>query len=201
MIETSSGLRFGCWDVAYPGLSDQMTALGWGASTNHWNHIYDFSPPPSGGGSNWRLIPNEEQAVTRWCELELAPEGLTGGIVTEHRGPNPQVAGCECPIAACDGTIYRAAWYSGERARATGSTSSPVCSDALPQAAMEAPVRSDRVAGGSLLESLSRMLARVVALFCGSSVKAEIKAGSKYVPPKPINPGEITTRTTTCLLQ
>ena len=119
VIETSKGLKFGCWDIAYPGLATQFAAAGWppeppapGASfANYWDKIFDFSPATS-GPPNWTKLPGCD-AKGRWCELTFTPtEGsLTAGTVVEARADTPAVSGCECPCAAQDGKPYEATWF------------------------------------------------------------------------------------------
>ena len=107
IIETSSIVRFRAWDVAYPQLTAQFRAAGWLGVDNNWDKVYDFSPPEPGEPANWELVDDKEQAEARWSELAVAPQGLSGGAVTEVRTATPTGhPGCECPCAAADGTTY-----------------------------------------------------------------------------------------------
>ena len=115
VIETSKSLRFGCWDVCYPGLASQMRGqTKWLSNdeTNYWDKIFDFSPEKEAGKSpNWTKLAGVD-AAGRWCQLAITPEGLSGGTVVETRSDEPSVEGCDCPIAAQDGTLFAAPWYS-----------------------------------------------------------------------------------------
>jgi len=106
VVETSSGLAFRSWDVAYPGLTAQFAAARWDPSVNYWNRIYDFSPAQDGAPPTFSILPLEEQVSNRWCELSIAPQGLCSGSVEERCGSEASVPGCECPCAAADGTSY-----------------------------------------------------------------------------------------------
>jgi len=201
VIETSSNVRFGCWDVAYPGLTAQMAALGWDPQTNCWRHVYDFSPAAAGSAPNWTLIPVEEQCKTRWAELVIAPEGLAGGTVTEVRGSEPSVEGCECECAASDGTLYRAAWYSGppKSAQPSGPTAGASESEKAGSKTPTAASSSKSGEGGRPpAASFLQVVFDWVASFFGFGTKE-----SKPIlgTPKPISPGEVTSHTTTCALQ
>lgn len=113
VIETCHDLRFGAWDVAYAGLSAQFAAIpDWDVKRNFWNKIYDFSPPAEATApKHYTLLPIshnvlERQGCKRWSELTLAPEGLTGGSVTETRVSTGTTPGCECPLLSADGEKY-----------------------------------------------------------------------------------------------
>ena len=120
VVESCKRLKFGAWDVAYPGLDAQFIAAGWAsgpagspsASVRHnfWDRIFDFTPATE----SFSLMSASAQAERwRWAELTLAPSGLAGGTVDEARGPAPSVRGCECPPADADGVSYTADWYVG----------------------------------------------------------------------------------------
>ena len=51
IIEVSTDLTVGEWDVSYDGLDAQFELAGYArhASTNYWDKIYDFSPGEAGG--------------------------------------------------------------------------------------------------------------------------------------------------------
>ena len=135
VIETSKRLTFGCWDVAYPGLAAQFAAARLDAfGRNHWDKVYDFSPPEAPAPPNWAEMPLAPMVAHRWAELEPKPEGWCGGAVVETRGEAPSVRGCENPCNAADGTPYAAEWYD------------PTPPPPAPAAAAPAPAR--RAAGG-----------------------------------------------------
>ena len=158
-IETSKDLKFGAWDVAYPGLAKQLVdrpltgpeadvpdffkrfaaslpanerTQFWAAracTANHWDKIFDFSPAADGAAPNWTKVPGVDPKG-RWCELTLAPEGLSGGSVVETRGATPSVKGCDCPCQAQDGTLYTAAWYNSATAVARVRAMAALAADA-----------------------------------------------------------------------
>lgn len=158
VIETSRALRFGSWDICYPGLAAHFRSTKWlqRDRTNYWDKIFDFSPAEKGKTPNWSPLPGIDPAG-RWCQLKITPEGYkcvrmlpwprlshcrarvreraltgtrtrhdvsrrsfaacggctrSGGSVVEVRSDVPSVEGCECPIAAQDGTVFEAPWYS-----------------------------------------------------------------------------------------
>ena len=75
VIETSKRLTFGCWDVAYPSLAAQFAAARLDAfGRNHWDKVYDFSPPEAPAPPNWAEMPLAPMVTHRWAELEPKPE-------------------------------------------------------------------------------------------------------------------------------
>ena len=116
VIETCKDLRFGAWEVAYPGLAAQFaTVPDWDPAVNYWDKIYDFSPPTEATAPrNYSLLPKnaallEEQGMHRWSELTLTSEGLTDGTVVETKSAALTIEGCECPCISADGKKYEAA--------------------------------------------------------------------------------------------
>ena len=207
IIETSTELRFGCWDVAYPGLGAQVAALGWDPAVNHWSRIYDFSPSAADSPANFELMPAPEQAARRWSELSPNPEGLCGGQVEEVCGENPSVAGCECPFAAADGTLYTASWYTPQAAAAPPPAVPLAVPSAVPPAvqsgaaaatALPAPPAEER----SVVERLLGWLTSVVSGLFGGKVEPPAAGAplGAHVP-KAIAPGTTSTTSTSCAVQ
>eukprot|EP00892_Ulva_mutabilis_P008226 jgi/Ulvmu1/5776/UM025_0030.1 len=65
IIESSSGLRFACWDTAHAALPAQLTAAGLSPFHNFWSRVYDFTPAPPGGVRHWEFAdPDEAQIGT-----------------------------------------------------------------------------------------------------------------------------------------
>ena len=119
VIETSKGLKFGCWDVAYPGLASQFAAVAdWDPKTNFWDKIFDFSP----AAGNWAKLPSID-AGGRWCELTITPDASShnAGSVVESRSNTPKVRGCECPCLSQDGCAYEADWFDPAAAALLGT--------------------------------------------------------------------------------
>ena len=81
IIETSSNMRFGCWDFHYDGLKDQMDAAGISVYQNFWSHIYNFNPD----SATWSLLPAENtsaavlEPMPDFTELSGVAEQLADG--------------------------------------------------------------------------------------------------------------------------
>jgi len=109
-IEDCTGLRFGAWDVAYPGLTQQFVTvcqkLRIAEPRNYWNVIMDGTPAKPGSLPNYEWLP-PAHPQGRWCQLALEPTGFNGGTVTETRGNLGKVAGCECPVPSQDGSRFQ----------------------------------------------------------------------------------------------
>ena len=67
IIETSTNMRFGCWDFSYPGLEAQMDAAGISPYQNFWSHIFNFNPDTA----TWSLLPADTTAL---AALEPLPD-------------------------------------------------------------------------------------------------------------------------------
>eukprot|EP00898_Chlorokybus_atmophyticus_P001621 jgi/Chlat1/245/Chrsp1S03150 len=77
VIESSESLRFGCCDVAYAGLAEQMNACGLNPLVNFWSHVHDFTPSHA-HRRNWDFLPPD-----------LAVESLLGPWPPESCLQNP----------------------------------------------------------------------------------------------------------------
>lgn len=55
IIESSSGMKFACYQFFYPELKDQFAAAGLSVYNNNWSNIYDFTP--AAGERTWSLLP------------------------------------------------------------------------------------------------------------------------------------------------
>ena len=80
IIETSTNMRFGCWDFSYPGLEAQMDAAGISPYQNFWSHIFNFNPrtPPRGASSPRTLPPSppsnpSRTSLTSWESPTRSP--------------------------------------------------------------------------------------------------------------------------------
>lgn len=156
VIETCKDLKFGAWEVCYPGLAAQFAAVAdWDPKVNYWDKIYDFSPPEGPAAPrHYTLLPKsttalESDGYRRWSELTLAPEGLSGGTVTETKGAFGTVDGCECPCLSADGQIYQ----RQEAAKPAEAAAAPAASSGAAGYARKyappsaAPVADDGAAG------------------------------------------------------
>ena len=70
IIETSTNMRFGCWDFSYPGLEAQMDAAGISPYQNFWSHIFNFNPDTA----TWSLLPADTTALAALEPLPDVPE-------------------------------------------------------------------------------------------------------------------------------
>ena len=70
IIETSTNMRFGCWDFHYEGLKEQMDKAGISVYQNFWSHIYNFNPD----SATWSLLPAEDTSAGVLDPLPDFPE-------------------------------------------------------------------------------------------------------------------------------
>ena len=71
VIETSSGMKFGPFNGAYPGHEGDLLDAGLDPSINKWHAVFDFNDP-SPSRENWRYLSLEEQSKELWCPLGKA---------------------------------------------------------------------------------------------------------------------------------
>eukprot|EP00899_Mesostigma_viride_P001424 jgi/Mesvir1/11282/Mv01076-RA.1 len=57
VIEASSGMRFGCFDVNYRGIQEHLDLVKMSRWRNHWSYIHDFTPKPR----NYEFLPPVRQ--------------------------------------------------------------------------------------------------------------------------------------------
>ncbi|XP_077978163.1 protein XRP2-like [Glandiceps talaboti] len=55
IIESSTGMKFGCFQYYYPELLEQYKKSDLSIYNNNWSTIHDFTPVP--GEQNWSLLP------------------------------------------------------------------------------------------------------------------------------------------------
>ena len=67
-IETSTGLRFGCWQAAWPGLSAQFKAAKLDPTRNTFAKVFDFNEGMelNGGAKHWLFLSGAEAAEVPW---------------------------------------------------------------------------------------------------------------------------------------
>ncbi|XP_015766212.1 PREDICTED: protein XRP2-like [Acropora digitifera] len=66
VIESSSGMKFGCYQYYYRELASQFEAANLSVFNNNWSSIFDFTP--AAGETTWILLPEVcERAL--WCKL------------------------------------------------------------------------------------------------------------------------------------
>ncbi|XP_039600659.1 protein XRP2 [Polypterus senegalus] len=57
IIESSTGMKFGCFQYYYPELGFQFKDAGLSIFNNNWSNIHDFTPVS--GETNWSLLPED----------------------------------------------------------------------------------------------------------------------------------------------
>ncbi|CAJ1059868.1 protein XRP2 [Xyrichtys novacula] len=66
IIESSTGMKFGCFQYFYPELAYHFKDAGLSIFNNNWSNIHDFTPVS--GENNWSLLP-EASAVLDFVPL------------------------------------------------------------------------------------------------------------------------------------
>ncbi|XP_061315764.1 protein XRP2 isoform X1 [Pezoporus flaviventris] len=71
IIESSTGMKFGCFQYYYPELALQFKDAGLSIFNNTWSNIHDFTPVS--GENNWGLLP-ENAVVQDYVPLPSSEE-------------------------------------------------------------------------------------------------------------------------------
>ncbi len=71
IIETSTKMRFGCFDFHWVGLETQLTQCGMSAYGNFWSHIFNFNPESH---PEWSFVDPESSAIQALGALPDVPE-------------------------------------------------------------------------------------------------------------------------------
>ena len=74
IIETSSNMRFGCFDFHYDALGAQLKASGMTPYSNFWSHVFNFNKETH---PDWSLVPADATAIEALAPLPEVP-GLAG---------------------------------------------------------------------------------------------------------------------------
>lgn len=82
IIESTTGVKFGCFQFNYPTLKNQMLAAGLNVFSNNWNCIHDFTPVP--GEKNYSFIPKTD-SIINYLPLPITEPYNTLQISTEAR--------------------------------------------------------------------------------------------------------------------
>uniref|UniRef100_A0A8C9TQY3 Protein XRP2 n=1 Tax=Scleropages formosus TaxID=113540 RepID=A0A8C9TQY3_SCLFO len=61
IIESSTGMKFGCYQYFYPELAYHFKDAGLSIFNNNWSNIHDFTPVS--GETNWSLLPEEAKVL------------------------------------------------------------------------------------------------------------------------------------------
>uniref|UniRef100_A0A8C9R5R2 Protein XRP2 n=1 Tax=Scleropages formosus TaxID=113540 RepID=A0A8C9R5R2_SCLFO len=83
IIESSSGMKFGCFQYYYPELTFHFKDAGLSIFNNNWSNVHDFSPVP--GESNWSLLP-EDATVLDYVPLPDADSEFSTIRVSTEAG-------------------------------------------------------------------------------------------------------------------
>ena len=95
IIETSTNMRFGCWDFHYEGLEAQMRSAGISEWQNFWSHIYNFNPD----------VPELEGIAAALADGARPP--LCVRTLGERPPPGSTKEGCLILVPACDAHMAR----------------------------------------------------------------------------------------------
>uniref|UniRef100_A0A3Q2QKW4 Protein XRP2 n=1 Tax=Fundulus heteroclitus TaxID=8078 RepID=A0A3Q2QKW4_FUNHE len=68
IIESSTGMKFGCFQYYYPELAFHFKDAGLSIFNNNWSNIHDFTPVS--GETNWSLLPEDSKVL----DLVPAPD-------------------------------------------------------------------------------------------------------------------------------
>lgn len=80
IIESSTNIKFGCFQWYYPELAFQFKDAGLSIFNNNWSNIHDFTPVS--GELNWSLLP-ENAVIHNYVPLPTANELQAVRISTE----------------------------------------------------------------------------------------------------------------------
>ncbi|KAJ8399608.1 hypothetical protein AAFF_G00410190 [Aldrovandia affinis] len=61
IIESSTGMKFGCFQYYYPDLAFHFKDAGLSIFNNNWSNVHDFTPVS--GETNWSLVPEEASVL------------------------------------------------------------------------------------------------------------------------------------------
>ncbi|KAF7205030.1 protein XRP2 [Nothobranchius furzeri] len=61
IIESSTGMKFGCFQYFYPELAFHFKDAGLSIFNNNWSNIHDFTPVS--GENNWSLLPEDSSVL------------------------------------------------------------------------------------------------------------------------------------------
>ncbi|KAG9349512.1 hypothetical protein JZ751_027957 [Albula glossodonta] len=61
IIESSTGMKFGCFQYYYPELAFHFKDAGLSIFNNNWSNIHDFTPVS--GETNWSLLPEDTSVL------------------------------------------------------------------------------------------------------------------------------------------
>ncbi|MBN3299660.1 XRP2 protein, partial [Amia calva] len=80
IIESSTGMKFGCFQYYYPDLAFHFKDAGLSIFNNNWSNVHDFTPVS--GETNWSLLP-EDAAVLDYVPLPDSDEFKSVRVSTD----------------------------------------------------------------------------------------------------------------------
>lgn len=109
IIESTTGVKFGCFQFQYPQLKEQLFAAGLSPFNNNWSSIHDFTPVP--GENNYAFI-KKSTVMTDYLPLP-STEPLSGLEITTDSSKSvipltvgvkqrPSGHGCLVAILKCE---------------------------------------------------------------------------------------------------
>ncbi|XP_060089871.1 protein XRP2-like [Heteronotia binoei] len=103
IIESSTGMKFGCFQYYYPELALQLKDAGLSIFNNTWSNIHDFTPVS--GENNWGLLPEDalaQDAVPLPTTEELKAVRISTdankSIIPVTRGQRPKCSEESCLV-------------------------------------------------------------------------------------------------------
>lgn len=117
IIESSTHMKFGCFQYYYPELYDQFKAANLKCYNNTWSSIHDYTPVP--GEDNWTLLP-EDLNMEEFLPLPTTEELQAVGVSMDpEKSIVPLTHGTRRPVGelTCLMLIFRDE-HSEERIRA-----------------------------------------------------------------------------------
>ena len=85
IIETSTNMKFGCFDFHWKGLEGQLRESGMSAFGNFWSHVFNFNPDTQ---PDWSLVPAESTSIQLLSPLPNVPS--LAGIQTQLGAVSPK---------------------------------------------------------------------------------------------------------------
>ena len=82
VIESTSGVRLGCFEFNYFGLAEQFAAAGLNPWYSEWSNVHDFTASSSGGAASWSFIQPPMIKGTELVPAALHAEDASGGKVS-----------------------------------------------------------------------------------------------------------------------
>ncbi|XP_064600443.1 protein XRP2-like [Liolophura sinensis] len=103
IIESSTGVRLGCFQYFYPELESQFRSAGLSIFNNSWSIVHDFTPVP--GENNYNLLPLEAKVedyvpiptTEQFSEMQIDLDP-TKSVIPQSLGPKRKTSDECCLI-------------------------------------------------------------------------------------------------------